>query len=89
MNIRSFRMALLGSALATSLVAVAAPALAGSPRVVSALPRFAFVKPSLADIRNALQHAGHGAKRDDAQYTIIDDPGEGYALGQGTFAFGM
>lgn len=52
-------------------------------------PRTGFAVPSLAEIRNALRHAGHRAKRDDAQYTIIDDPGAGYALGQGTFAFGM
>jgi hypothetical protein len=51
--------------------------------------RIGFAAPSLAEIRNALQHAPHHSKHDDAQYTIIDDPGAGYALGQGTFAFGL
>ena len=52
-------------------------------------PHRAFPMPSPAEIRNALQHAGERAKHDDAQYTIIDDPNEGFALGQGTFAFGL
>ena len=51
--------------------------------------RIGFAVPSVAEIRNALQHAPHHSKHDDAQYTIIDDPNEGYALGQGTFAFGL
>lgn len=88
MNIEFFRTALLGSALAVSVLVVADPAVAGSPPPMAAFPRFAFAKPSLAEIRNALQHTGH-AKHDDAQYIIIDDPNEGYAIGQGTFAFGM
>jgi hypothetical protein len=71
------------------LCLLATPALAGSAHGVTPFSRQAFVKPSLAEIRNALQHAGHRAKRDDAQYTIIDDPNEGYAFGQGTFAFGL
>lgn len=52
-------------------------------------PPKTFAKPLPAEIRNAMQHASPHAKRDDAQYTIIDDPGEGYALGQGTFSFGL
>ncbi|HEX4157236.1 MAG TPA: hypothetical protein VHY79_02075 [Rhizomicrobium sp.] len=82
--------ALRSSTLALSLAAGGmAPALAAQLRDAAAFPHRAFVKPSSAEIRNALQHAGHRAKRDDAQYTIIDDPGEGYALGQGTFGLGL
>ena len=82
--------ALLGSALAFLLAAGAAgPALAAHFRPMAALPHRAFVKPSPAEIRNALQHASRRPKHDDAQYTIVDDPNEGLALGQGTFAFGL
>jgi len=88
MHIGSFRTALVGSTLAVSLMAVAPPAFAGSANL-ALLPRLALAKPSPAEIQNALQHAGYRAKRDDAQYTVIDDPDEGYALGQGTFAFGL
>ena len=79
--------ALLGSALTLSTTpAITAP----TPGLQTArIPHRAFSKPSLREIRNALQHAGRGARRDDAQYTVIDDPNEGYAIGQGTFAFGM
>jgi hypothetical protein len=81
---------LLCSTLAISLAAGGlAPARAAQLRAAAAFPSRGFVRPSSTQIRNALQHAGRRAKRDDAQYTIIDDPGEGYALGQGTFAFGL
>jgi uncharacterized membrane protein len=52
-------------------------------------PSAAVTPPLLAEIRNALQHTSRRPKHEDAQYTIIDDPNEGYALGQGTFAFGL
>ncbi|HEX3430481.1 MAG TPA: hypothetical protein VHT03_06300 [Rhizomicrobium sp.] len=79
--------ALLGSALTLSTTpAVTAPTVGLQ---AARIPHRAFTKPSLREIRNALQQAGRGARRDDAQYTVIDDPDEGYALGQGTFAFGM
>jgi hypothetical protein len=82
--------ALLSSAFALSTIAgSAAPALAARLGAAAALPHRHFVKPSLAEIRNALQHASRRPKHDDAQYMIVDDPNEGLALGQGTFAFGL
>jgi hypothetical protein len=46
-----------------------------------------FALPSPTEIRNALHHASHHAKRDTAQYTIIDEPNAAQGYGQGTFAF--
>ena len=81
--------ALLSSTLVFFLTGVGIPTLAAQLRVAAALPNRTFVKPSPAEIRNALQQDSRHAQHDDAQYTIIDDPNEGFALGQGTFAFGL
>lgn len=90
MKVTHIGAALLSSALASSLATGGmTPALAVQLRLAEAFQHRAFIKPSPAEIRNALQHAGQRAKHDDAQYTIIDDPNEGLALGQGTFAFGL
>src|SRR2546423_12629811 len=78
---------LFSALLLTALTAAPALSAPHQPQLRGRLAPFAL--PSLAEIRNALQHASHHAKRDNAQYTIIDAPGADQGYGQGTFAFAL
>lgn len=100
MKATALRIALLGTAVlfVFSAEVQANRALAGSAAVASPLvpsqPGLGLRSPILAQLtpellRRAREHASRNAKHDNAQYTIVDAPGAGNGLGEGTWLFGL
>ena len=71
----------VSSALAPLPVALSQPGLGlRSPALMELTP---------ASLRRAREHASRRAKHDSAQYTIVDAPGAGGGVGQGTWLLGL
>jgi hypothetical protein len=100
MNSILLKTVLFGSAVifVSSASAQVDRALAGSrvaaPPVVLSQSGLGLRSPALmqlapSSLRSAREHASRMARRDTAQYTIVDAPGAGGGIGQGTLLFGI
>lgn len=85
------------SLLITAALLLATPAFAAPPapqiiglgQPITAAVFRGFARLSPAQLRDAREHAARTARRDTAQYTTIDAPGEGLGQGQGTWAWAI